>query len=482
MSASSEFYRPYEPGGLDFKSEVIEERERPTLACTREAVSAIDLVYRVQSRTLLWPHNVSDKTIDQAAEINPEINSHYTVVRIRDDKLVAESYHEVFAPQLAPVVHWLEAAQVTSNHRFKDYLRAVVKELQYGEEHHEKAVAAWLSMSEEPYVDFVGGFIDPYEDRRKRKYFAQGATGTLNPNATRTLQKFTDGQLAVWREIAPPHAPKNPKVRVRVDNTERFGGLARIMRPSANNLPCEPPLRERYGSKIVIFLPSLMDRLLNERLPLLTRVIPIDARRDWEEEDVIEAGMLLIGAHEPSHSVIRRSNDQDRFGSMYAYINEMYATVLGLAIVGMRNDIRDETKNLILAVQFATITDAYNQRETDRSRKDYLLGFATIFNTLIEDGAIAIDNEGRIRWDDHRTVYKSLAKFQAGIENLITYGNKEMAIRLRTEDGHFRNLQSLRPFRERQIVTSETIPPEFLQKSGEDPKPKRDSANLVTGS
>ena len=482
MSAQGELYRPYEPGGLDFKSEVVEKRERPTLACTKEAVSGLDLVYQVQSRTLLWPHNVSDRTIDEAAKIDSRINSHYTVVRLKDDQLVAEPYHEVFADELKPVIYWLEAAaQVTGNHRFRDYLRAQAKELQNGEEYHEEAVKAWLSMKEEPDVVFIGGPIDRYKDRRKRKFFYQGATGTLNHNATKTLQEFTNRQLEVWREIAPSYAPRNPKVRVRVDNTERFGGLARIMRPSANNLPCEPPLREKYGSKIVVFLPSLMDRLLNERLPLLNRVIPIDTRRNWTDESLIEAGMLVIGAHEPGHSIIRRQNDEERFGSMYAYVNEMYATVLGLAMVGIRTDINDETKNQILAVQFATFVDAYDQRETDPSRRDYLLGFATIFNTLIEDRAITIDNEGRIRWDDPQKVFGSLGKFQLALESNVTYENKEMALRLRDTDGHFRNLQLLRPFRDRQKTSGEVSPPRFLRQPLVE-KPNGDPVNLVPGS
>lgn len=474
MSAQSEFYRPHEPGGIDFRGEFVESRERPVLACTKEAVGGLDLVHRVQARTLLWPHNVSDKVIDEAAKIDPRINSHYTVVKSREGTLVAEPYHLVFADQLAPVIHWLEvAAKATSNHRFRDYLRAVSKELNFGEEYHERAIEAWLSMREEPYVDLIAGAADPYEDRRrKRKFSYIGATGTLNPNATQTLQQFTDGQLDGWKEIVPDYAPRTTRVRVRVDNTERFGGLARIMRPSAENLPCEPYLREKYGSKIIIFLPSLLDRLLNERLPLLNRVTPIDIRRGWTDEQLIEAGMFLIGAHEPGHSVIRRPNDQERFGSMYAYMNEMYSTVLGLAILGVRNDISDEVKNRILAVLFATIADAYNQKDVDLSRSDYLLGFATIFNTLIEDEAITIDNEGRIRWDDHRKIYSSFRKFQQSLENLITYGNKEMAIRLRATDGHFINLQLLRPFRERLVLPND-IPPEFrreIQDLPADPK------------
>src|SRR3970282_2087180 len=97
-----------------------------------------------------------------------------------------------------------------------------------------------------------------------------------------------------------------------------------------------------------------MSRLRNERLAYLVRIIPRAIREEWDEEQMIEAGMYLIGAHEPSHSFIRRPGDQERFIGMYTYMNEMYATVLGLAIVVMRDNLDDDTKNRILAVHFAT--------------------------------------------------------------------------------------------------------------------------------
>ena len=198
---------------------------------------------------------------------------------------------------------------------------------------------------------------------------------------------------------------------------------------------------------------------------------------------MIEAGMYLIGAHEPSHSFIRRPDDQERFGGMYTYMNEMYATVLGLAIVGARDDIDDDTKNRILAVHFATTADAYAQRG-DPTRRDYLLGFASIFNTLIEERVITIDNEGRIRWDDHRPIFQSFIRSsqeKEGLENLITYGTKEMALRLRQADGHFRNLQLLRPFREKQQTNGDESPPNFLRKPKVE-EPNGDPVNLIPGS
>lgn len=447
---ATEVPRPYQPGGIDFQIEAPEGKERgAVLACTKEAASGVDYVYEVQRRTSLYPPNVSDEAVDRAAGVNPDIYSHYTVVRLEGGQLVTIPYHKVFKEGLLRPIHWVEqASEITRNSKFRDYLRLVVRELRDGPQFHEKAVEAWLSMAE-PEIDCVLGAIDRYPDRRKKKFFYQGWTGGIHTQYTEFLQRFIDGQLAVWRDLAPSYAPKNPKVKARADNTERFGGLARVMRPSANNLPCEQDLRERYGSKIIFFLPSLMDRLVNERLPFLRRTIRYEDRRGWTEEELREAGMLVIAIHEPGHSLIRRPNDEQRLGSMFAYLNEMYSTVLGLAILGRRKDVPDRVKDMILALQFATIAAAYEQRD-DQSRKDYLDGFATLFNTLLEKGEIAIDNQGYIRWDNTDEILSSLSTSVDAFEALSSQGSKDIVANLRRRGAHLDNLRLLAPFRAKQ--------------------------------
>lgn len=443
--------RPQSLEVVDFGSSPDSRRkERPTLACLKEALIGIDLIYGVQRKIALYPPTVSNDEIIEEANKNPQIFSPLTLVRRVDGQLKATSYYDFFRRQLQPVIRWLaDASQVTKNNKFRQYLEEKAKEFEGDPKAYERAFEIWLAMSE-PEVDFAGGFIDRYDDKRFGiKYSSQGWTGTLDHESTRFLQEFTDKQLDAWQEIAPEYAPKKPKVKVRVDNTERFGGLARVMRFSANNLPCEQKLRERYGSKITFFKPSLLDRLQNERIPLLKRILSYETRRNWEDSRLQEAGLIVVGAHETSHSINRRENDERRFGNHFSYMNEMYSTVLGLSLIGLRTDIDDETKRIILGIQLAAFAQSYGdfrKNPRDKSRVDYLYGFATIFNTLIEYNTIMIDNEGYVRWDSTDEVYASLYEFSRDLEVLITKGNKEMAGRLRQADGHFENFAKLGPF------------------------------------
>ncbi|MCR4324814.1 MAG: hypothetical protein NUV69_03975 [Candidatus Curtissbacteria bacterium] len=436
-----------------------EQRERPTLAATQKAVDEIDELYREQfNPNALYPANVSNEHIKQAAVENPAIFSPYTIVKNENGKLIALPYYVVFGDKLEEVAKWIDAARIsTQNSEFRDYLGNVMNELMYGEEYREKTLESWLSMREEPPVDFLGVFSDRYDDKRFGKKFApQAWTGTIDRQTTNDLQDFTNKQLVIWKdEFAPEGLFVNTNMRLRAQRLSWFGGLARAISGfnsprrgwSANNQPSEIALRSKYGSKITLFLDSLEDYARFNKIPVLRKIIPTGTRRGWSEEDLVMAGNLLLASHEPSHSLIRRPGDEERLGNTYSTMNEMYSTSLGLAILGRRDDIPEETKNAILAMHFATTVTDLIEFDKNKKRIDYLRGGVIIFNTLIERKAIAIDTSGQIRWDDSRKIFEVLREQAVALEQLIARGDKGMARRWQQADGKLDNVRSLAPIR-----------------------------------
>ena len=309
-------------------------------------------------------------------------------------------------------------------------------------------------MTEEPEIDAVVGFFDRYGDPRYNKKFdPHGWTGRLDSQQTQQLQSFANGQvetalvLPQLRSGLVLSSPRGPKIRVRADITERFGGLAKTIQPSGNNLPCEQELRDLYGAKITIFIPQLTRRFEQRIIPKIKKVIPYELRHQWKNDELVKVGSLLITAHEVSHSLNRRPGDQDRFINTYAYMNEMDATVRGLAIVGQRTDIGEEVKSEMIALMFGTAVDLLDSyKKGDSNRKVYLDGYETIFSNLIESGAIRIDGEGYAKFRT-QDVYKQLMEFALYLEDILSNRGESRARKLRGSFEAFPTLERLKPFR-----------------------------------
>ncbi|MBI3282505.1 hypothetical protein HYZ70_00330 [Candidatus Curtissbacteria bacterium] len=447
----------FRPGYLEFGPQPGPENreEALVLACLKSAVAGTDYLFGKQLRSYFYPHNVPNVAILEAAKKNPQILSSYTNVRFRDGLLEAIPYHITYAADIEErIIPWLDAAAShTSDQEFANYLAAVINEFQNGQEAHEEAIATWLSRGDEPEFDFVGGAIDRYLDRRfNRKFAFQAWTGRVDRPFTRFLQDFTNHQTEVWPELAPAYAPKDPLIVVRADITEVYGGLARDIKPSANNLPCEQPLRDRYGSKITFFLPAHTELMRQQRIPLLRKIIRYDIRREWSAEELAIAGFMLLASHEASHSYIRRPGDEENLGRYYIYMNEMYASVLGLALIGLREDIAEDTKEQILALYFANVADNYQQNLTDQRRVDYYDGLATVFNWLVDKG-FQIDGDGHIKWHDYRQIYKELTSFAKNLELYVTNGSQQIAAQLRANGRQSDGIRRLAPFRDNSKAT-----------------------------
>lgn len=471
MAISIERQEPLLSGVLKFGPDrnpaiiIAEQGEQPSVYADLElAIQPLDALHgnlhANPNINPFFPHNVSNKAIIEAAVKDPSIFSHYTVVMTSNGLVTTEQFSSVFANQLKPVRRWVsEAASITRDPAFANYLKAVALELELGEEKHEETTEAWLGMDHEPVVDAIIGFFDVYGDNRFNiKHDPHGWVNVLNPELTRELQDFTQSQLEMWRVLAslpefknilPPNVPLNPIVKPRAGKDVAFGGLAKVLRPSGNSMPCEPSLREKYGSKFTLFMDSLEDRLIKERLPFLKQVIPSETRNMWQEQDFVQAQTLFITAHEISHSINRRPGDQERFRNTYGYMNEMDATIRGLAILGQREDIPEEQKRLILDIMFATFAEALDayRNKGQKARKTYLDGYETIAENLVESGAVRIDREGYIRYKT-ADVYSQLMKLLLISENDLASCGRNTARKRRGSFEAFPTLERLKPFRD----------------------------------
>ncbi len=466
-------------GTVDYSRRAVptdrEVEAMPYYGSMLNALDELDTLYEHFLQVPRWPRQISDRALEDAAKLDPQINSPYTRVRNTPEGLVADPYHEVFKDELLRVVMWVNSARLTASTQdpaLAQYLEAIIDELSFGgEERRKETVRRWLAMDHEPIADLVCGFSDRYDDERGMKFSPQGWAGILDESETDKLRGFIEKQLAAWAEITPDYAPKHPVVRGRVNQSVRFAGLARNMEYSANNMPSEQSLRDEFGAKITV-LPSFYYRLENTILPILGKIIPRQITRGWSPEVLQDAALFGLGAHEVSHSLIRREGDQERLSRDFNYMNEMYAEALGLALIGRRQDLTTQTREQILAAHLAstiarvqeyqkgqdkpnqTPAEARRERRIRLSKKSYLDGHATIFNTLIERKVIRIDNTGLIRWDNIDDVYSVIDEFaRVALEGMARCGDAKMARNLRRTDGGLETVMKTAPLVGRSLAS-----------------------------
>lgn len=402
-------------------------REEATLEATSEAVRGIGKVYAVQKHLRPYPP-LREEEIREAASSNPLVLNEYTRP---DDNLTPIFYHEFFREELEEPCRKLEeAASMTRDPYLRRYLLARAQNLRDG--NYKESESLWLSMPDESEVDVLIGPYDRYGDKMfNRKYSYMGATGTLDREATYLNQQRVDALLEVWEKIAPPYAFRNPRVRIRVDITEVISGLMadREVYATAQNVPCQQDWREELGSKIIIFDPAFKHRFWNERLPILEEIIAERPLQDQTPEFLEECAYIWFDAHETNHSTTRRKGDEERLGNLYTVVSEMTSTTFGLSQLP-HIGISAQQLEGVLAIQCAITAHNYQlfSESGGTSRAAYMPGDSMIFNYLLKNGSIEIDERGRIGWRNIAKVYQDLEEYGRGsLEGLITEGTYQDA-------------------------------------------------------
>src|SRR5437879_6553668 len=102
----------------------LSSNERAVLRLLVSAAKLIAPIYLLQENNKFpganfYPHGVSKKEIEKAAQKDPLILNPYTIVEKKDDKFVVIPYHIKYSKMLKPISDkLLQAAKITDNNEF----------------------------------------------------------------------------------------------------------------------------------------------------------------------------------------------------------------------------------------------------------------------------------------------------------------------------------------------------------------------------
>src|SRR5205823_6368470 len=275
-----------------------------------------------------------------------ELYSGYTVIERRGNDLVGRPYHEVYRPLIEPMAKALrDAAALSDDKAFAEFLRQRADALLIDDYY--KSDLLWVDLKD-PKFDVIFAPYETYLDDLLGVKTSYGAAVLVRNEAESqklaVFQKYVpDVQDALPLDPADRPSKKGHATPMEVMDTPfRAGDLRHGYQAVADNLPNDPRIHEKVGSK-KIFFKNFMDARVNDViLPLAKRVMRAGDASKASAEGTLTAVMM----HEISHglgpsfarmpasqgaaSATRQVDIREAIGPTYSGLEEAKADVTGM--------------------------------------------------------------------------------------------------------------------------------------------------------
>jgi hypothetical protein len=282
-----------------------------------------------------------DMTVEEFQAFNDSLKTNqYTLLR-RDDagKLKTVWYHDAFREQILKAADLLkQAANLASDQGFKKYLNLRAEALltdQYFD-----SDAAWMQMKNND-IDFVVGPIENYEDKLFNYKAAHEAFILIKDHDwSNKLREITSMLPGLQRELPVPDKYKkavpSSNSDLNVYNAVYYAGDCNAgSKTIAINLPNDPEVRSKYGSRKLQLKNAIRDKFEKILVPISNVLIAEDQRKYIDFDAFFENTMY----HEVSHglgtdyTVNGKGTVREALKETYSTIEEGKADILGLYVI-----------------------------------------------------------------------------------------------------------------------------------------------------
>jgi hypothetical protein len=356
-----------------------------------------------------YPSDLTAAEIERYVKEHPakreEIYSPYTVVRRRGSELDGVPYRQEYRAFLASAALALrQAAALSADPQFANFLRlrsaALLSDDYYASD------MAWLDLKD-PRIDVIFAPYESYLDDLLGVKTSYGAAVLIRDDAESRRVAVWERYIPDLQDALPLAAEDRPSKRGLaspmevVDSPFRSGDLRHGYQAVADNLPNDPRIHERKGSKKIFFKDFLEARVNFIILPIAHRLMrPQDAARVTAEGYM--AGTVL---HEIAHGLgpayARRNGERvdirEAIGPLYSGLEEAKADTVGmsalpwladhgaLAAGSLSEDYASYVAGLLRTLRFGT-AEAHSVSEL--MQFNYLLGRHAIVS---EAGRYGVD-------------------------------------------------------------------------------------------
>ncbi|MBN1274677.1 peptidase [Candidatus Woesearchaeota archaeon] len=288
-----------------------------------------------------YPDDLTKQEWDCWLRRHPEdresFTNHYTIIRRKEDRLIAIPYHDHYADLLAKAAeHLQQAAKHADNESLRRFLELRAQAL-LTDDYYESDVA-WLDLDSS--LEVTIGPYEVYEDRLNGiKAAYESFIGLVDEEATAELRHLEEHvQLLEERLPLPDEHRANRSGRrapIRIVNLLHSAGDGRAgIHFTAFNLPNDERVRQEKGSKKVLLKNVAEAKFATCWQPITQRLLDDETRKHCS----FGAYFLHILLHEISHGIGpgiikkdgRETTVNKELKESYPFIEEAKADLLGV--------------------------------------------------------------------------------------------------------------------------------------------------------
>ncbi len=384
-----------------------------------------------------YPEDLTKKEFDNYIKEHPELRedfeSHYTVIKRKDGKLVTVPYNIEYKDNLQKIAQVLrEASEITSNSYFKRYLIQKAQDLLNNDYY--RGDCEWIDLKDNLVEISIGPF-EVYEDRLNGIKTAYQSHVYINNFAENKKIESYLNYLNEMQENLPVAEKYKPKLKAGLKSPlnvvhEVFaaGWVKAGPQASAFVLPNDEKVREEKGTK-KIFLKNIMEAKFNNFLtPLSQRVI----QKNQLDKVSFFSYFNDIIMHEISHALGvnyiimpdgTKTTVNNALKDNYSTIEEAKADIVGLYNIDflIKNGLLPRGKE---EEHYTTFLAGIFRQVRFGMEKAHGLSALLQYNYFKERGAFIYDGKGRfsVNYEKIKPAIKDMTK-----ELLVLEGNGDYA-------------------------------------------------------
>ncbi len=350
----------------------------------------------------LYPVGLTREQIEAYVKKHPdkraEIYSPYTVVRRRGDELEGIPYRIAYRSFLEPAAKVLrEAADLADDKDFGEFLRMRADALLT--DNYFESDLKWLDLKD-PKFDLILAPYETYLDGVlgvKTSY--SGAVLVRNEEDSAKLKLFEKYVADIQDALPLPEADRPSKHGFSspmevMDNPYRSGDLRHGYEAVADNLPNDPEVHKRKGSKKLLFKNFLDARVKYIVIPVAHRMMRLDQARLVNGDAYLTSTLMHEICHGLGPAFARVDGKEvdirEAIGPSYGGIEEAKADIVGLYALRWLVEHSVVPEERLASIYASHVADLFR---TARMGAGEAHGRAEImeFNFLSEKGALVRD-------------------------------------------------------------------------------------------
>jgi hypothetical protein len=366
-----------------------------------------------------YPEDMTKEEFQNWLTHHPEdekaFTSEFTVIRRKDDKLIAIPYSEYYKDELTQAGNYLrKAAEYADNPSLKRYL--LTRADAFLSNDYFESDMAWMDLKDH-LIEVVIGPYEVYEDELFNYKAAFEAFITIrDPEESKKLARFASYLTDIEKNLPIPEKHKNyergsESPVVVAQEVFSAGDTKAGVQTIAFNLPNDERVRKAKGSKKVM-LKNMNEAKFNNILIPISKEVLATSQQQFVTFDAFFNHVLM---HEISHGVgpgfikidDRETEVKKELKETYSHIEECKADILGMYnIIFMiekgeyPRDFDREVWTTFLAGIFRSVRFGINDAHGS--------GNAIIYNYLLEKGGYEYDESIQVVRVNYEKIYDTV--------------------------------------------------------------------------